>query len=247
MRALLVSPSISQRSGGLAYSVLGYGTALATQGIETTVLAATKDPKELEWFRAEAPSLRIERLSARTMLSEVIRRTRDPQQSGKSAVPSIIHVFGLLHPISTFAARVALLQHQPLVICPLGMLSKYTYQHRRTLAKAAYFRLLEYPNLRGSCVLHFQSQPELEEADWHRLNIADREYVVPPPFRSGFEPYADCRSDHVVVFLGRLDPKKNIELLLDAWSYIRKAVPDAKLVIAGVGEHRYVRRLRDRA
>src|SRR5690348_10468881 len=155
MRALLVTPSISQRSGGLAYSVLQYGVALAAQGVDTTVLAPTRHRRDLEWFRAEAPSLRVERLSTETV-TETMGWRRDKKTSANSALPSIVHVFGLLHPISTLAARVALRQQRPLVICPLGMLSKYTYEHRRTLAKAAYFRLLEYHNLRRRCVLLFQ-------------------------------------------------------------------------------------------
>lgn len=43
-------------------------------------------------------------------------------------------------------------------------------------------------------------------------------------------------SDKVIGFLGRLEPIKNPDLLIDAFAIARKKVPDAKLVVMGKGE-----------
>jgi glycosyltransferase involved in cell wall biosynthesis len=50
-----------------------------------------------------------------------------------------------------------------------------------------------------------------------------------------------------VLFLGRIEPVKNIEALLDAWPLVLAAIPQARLSIAGSGNASYVRTLRERA
>lgn len=251
MDVLIVTPSIALRSGGLAESVLGYVTALGAHGIATEVFAPACGSDDVEHFQSRAPATPLtlarglKRLphGAAPVLGRLLARRAGPA--------SIVHVFGLLNPVSTLAARVAIGIRRPLVVCPLGMLSKYTYAHSRTSAKAVYFSLLEYPNLRRAQAVHFQSEPERIEAAWHRLAGGQREYVIPPPAL----PRAPCITTHataevpapLVVFLARLDPKKNLELLLDAWSAIRAAVPGARLAIAGDGDPRYVRTLEARA
>jgi glycosyltransferase involved in cell wall biosynthesis len=50
-----------------------------------------------------------------------------------------------------------------------------------------------------------------------------------------------------VLFLGRIDPIKNLECLLDAWTLVRQKMPTAVLEIAGEGEPSYVRALHERA
>ena len=251
MDVLIVTPSIALRSGGLAESVLGYVTALGAHGIATEVFAPACGPDDVEHFQSRAPATPLtlarglERLphGAAPVLGRLLAR--------RAGSASIVHVFGLLNPVSTLAARVAIRIRRPLVVCPLGMLSKYTYAHRRTSAKAVYFSLLEYPNLRRAQAVHFQSEPERAEAAWHRLPGGQRNYVIPPPAL----PRARSITTHaaaegrapLVVFLARLDPKKNLELLLDAWPAIRAAVPGARLAIAGDGDPRYVRTLEARA
>lgn len=48
------------------------------------------------------------------------------------------------------------------------------------------------------------------------------------------------RHPHRVVFLGRDDPRKGLDVLLEAWPAIRRAVPEAELVVMGRGRPRTV-------
>lgn len=41
------------------------------------------------------------------------------------------------------------------------------------------------------------------------------------------------RHPHRLVFLGRDDPRKGLDVLLEAWPWVRSAVPDAELVVVG--------------
>jgi glycosyltransferase involved in cell wall biosynthesis len=59
--------------------------------------------------------------------------------------------------------------------------------------------------------------------------------------------FPQAKGKRIVLFLSRIDPKKGIELLLDAVALVRSEFHDLALVIAGSGDSRYEARLRDRA
>lgn len=46
-----------------------------------------------------------------------------------------------------------------------------------------------------------------------------------------------------ILFIGRLHPKKGLEILLEAWKQVSDIFPDYKIVIAGPDEGQYLRRL----
>ena len=162
----------------------------------------------------------------------------------------IVHVHGLLNPISSLSARTALRQDATVVIRPFGTLSRYTFHHRRTALKRAYFRLVERRNLREASALHFTTSTERGDADWHGIDFTGRAYVVPPPSlaRVGSSRPHQVDGDRArVLFLGRVVPVKNVECLLDAWSLVHRQCPSALLEIAGEGESAYMAALHERA
>ena len=161
----------------------------------------------------------------------------------------VVHVHGLLNPISSGAARAAINRGVPVVIGPFGTMSRYTFAHRRTVAKRMYFRAVDAPNLRRAAGLHFTTPAEREEAKWHGIDFGTRAHVVPPPYRgaraSDHRPAATASP--LVLFLGRLHPVKGVDVLLDAWPAIRATHPGARLTIAGQGTPQYEAELRSRA
>jgi alpha-1,3-rhamnosyl/mannosyltransferase len=61
-------------------------------------------------------------------------------------------------------------------------------------------------------------------------NGVDRRYVPGPPV---------TQRPPVILYVGRLDPYKNVDALLRAFSRVLHAVPQARLQIAGPPDHRY--------
>ena len=59
-----------------------------------------------------------------------------------------------------------------------------------------------------------------------------------------FQRFPVALGKQVILFMSRLDPKKNIEILLQAFVSIRRNHPTSLLVIAGDGEPHYVEALR---
>ena len=159
----------------------------------------------------------------------------------------------------------------PYVVRPLGVLNRWGMQNRRRLPKAISFRLVELPILLNAAAIHFTSEAEREEAALLDARLAKHESAViplpvalsdfsevrgqrsearrikasdPEVFRARYPKLNDRR---VVLFLSRIDRKKGIELLMDAFAMVRNQQKDVVLVIAGEGEQSYVRELRERA
>ena len=62
-----------------------------------------------------------------------------------------------------------------------------------------------------------------------------------------FVTYQRVQGKRIILFLSRIDRKKGIELLIDAFAMVRNQQKDVALVIAGEGEEAYVGELPERA
>ena len=151
---------------------------------------------------------------------------------------------------SLAAALAARLSGVPYIVRPLGILSTYGVNQRRPLLKRASFQLIERRILVNAAAVHFTSQQEWDKAEL--LGVRLRGAVVPlgvagPDASRTKAPYSVRPGQKVVLFLSRLDRKKNIEGLLAGFALVRRAHPDVVLVVAGDGPAEYARSLWHRA
>lgn len=158
-----------------------------------------------------------------------------------------VHIHALFSFMSTVAGFISMCRDVPYILRPLGTLAPYGVSQRRPWLKSLSMTLIEGPLLRRAAVVHFTSYTELEEA--RQLNFCFRSVVIPLAAQSTPEHTAEMvqeplnlsRFDHPkILYLSRLDPKKNLEGLLHAFVEVSKRVSDARLVIAGSGDVAYV-------
>ena len=247
-RVVHVMPDVSRAFGGPTFALVGYVGALREVGIAADVLAPACDAADAAWLRDAMPGSQVHLLPHRSggvfataaALGQWLRARRERYD--------VVHVHGLLHPVSSLTARAARAQGQGLVICPFGTMSRYTFRHRRRTLKRMWFGLLDRPNLVAADAIQFCTEPERDEARWLGVPLEGRSWIAPPPWRGdGGDSAPAFRDGTRVLFLGRLHPKKGIEILLDAWPAVRARIPTATLTIAGDGDAAYVASLHDRA
>lgn len=161
----------------------------------------------------------------------------------------VVHVHALFSFAPIVAAWIARNRGVPYVIRPLGVLNHYGMERRRSRLKACSVRILEGPLLRDAAAVHFTARQEQEQAE--RLGVPMRSRIVP----LGIEPMAEESAERFLaahpglgrkrlLFLSRIDRKKNIESLLQAMPLIRSAIPEVSLAICGDGDATYVRELK---
>lgn len=263
MRVLHVIPSVSPKRGGPSAALPMLMRASAAASLEVSVATTDDDgpegrvdvafdeplqrddgatyfyfPRQLMFYTVSWP--------LRSWLRRHVREF------------DVVHVHALFSFPSVAAARAAADLGVPFVIRPLGVLNRWGMENRRRTVKRASFRRLELPLIRRAAAMHYTSEREKREAEAvDPLVAATRSAIIPLPIEqpnsSGATVDAfhgrfnEANGAHVVLFLSRIDRKKGIELLLQAFADVHREFPRAVLVIAGSGEEGYVRELHAQA
>jgi glycosyltransferase involved in cell wall biosynthesis len=161
----------------------------------------------------------------------------------------LVHIHALFSFTSTIAAWAARSARVPYIIRPLGTLGEYGMRQRRPWAKELSLQVVERRLLRNAAAVHFTSNQESAEA--RNLRIPMKEVVIP----LGVEVASASRAESVglarpgpcLLFLSRLDPKKNVEGLLGAVCLLKNGMPGLRLIVAGAGSAQYVDALKARS
>ena len=246
MKILHVAPSIERAYGGPTQSLAGYISASRTVGADVDVAAPFPSIREVDVLN-DAGAGRVRTFTGYGRGSTAASPSLLRWVAAHSRSYDVVHVHGLFNFISTFAARAAIRAGSAVVIRPFGTLSRYTFEHRRGALKRPWFENLERPNLNRAAAVHFTTATERQEAEWNRLGLGNRAYVVPPPFISSSPALPGIRNRLVALFLGRLHPVKNVEALIDAWPAVRARHAHATLRVIGEGSRTYQEKLRQRA
>ena len=253
MKVLHVIPSLAQADGGPSRAIALMEVALSALGVSVET-ASTDD---------DGPGSHNGKPCDKALNENgVVRRYFAKRHDFYKAAPSfagwiedhvrdydIVHVHALFSFMPLAAARAARRSKVPYVMRPLGTLNTYGLSNRRPLLKSLSMRWIEGPALRHAAAVHFTSEDEAVQA--RTTGISMRSRVIPLGVEVATQASSIERLPHPsaarILFLSRLDPKKNAEGLLDAFALLRQSFPQATLVMAGDGEPGYVTSLKERA
>ena len=161
---------------------------------------------------------------------------------------ALIHLHGLFSFVCSVAMAAARRERIPYVVRPLGVLGRWPLR-QSAWRKKIYLSLFDQWNLKDAAAFHFTSPQEYEEASafvpkekaWlipHGISLLARLPQAREKLRHGLRlPLAS----KIALFLGRLHPKKGIDLLLSALA--RRPNLPVTLLLAGDGESTFVRDL----
>jgi poly(glycerol-phosphate) alpha-glucosyltransferase len=144
----------------------------------------------------------------------------------------VVHIHALWLWSTSIAGHASLLTRKPYVITPYGMLDAWALSQSRW--KKRVFRwLAEDRILSHAAAIHALCAPEA--AAVRKLGFGNPVVVIPPGLDIDLRSNADasCPRQPVVLFLGRLHPKKGVDILSAAFERIAWRHPAWRLVIAG--------------
>jgi len=165
----------------------------------------------------------------------------------KKSIVSQIHNFDLVHIQGTFvyptliAAKESWLAGKPFIITPRGAWDPWSLRQKR-LKKKLYFEVFERRWINRAVAIHYTTEAEKRLAN--RLGLKVPGFVVPnpvflEPLESEDAPlkfrkyWGIPENAPVILFLGRIHPKKGVGLLFSAFADLRRSLPEAWLIIAG--------------
>jgi len=231
----------ARRYGGPIVAIHGLCRALVRRGHDVTVFTTNVDGDSVSDVPLDREVL-LDGVRVRYFASSFPRLyLSGSMRKALTAIDS----FDLAHNHSVFlwptvaAARAAKRRGVPYVISPRGMLVRDLIRRRSRLAKNAWIRLIERRNFADATAIHFTSERERDDARETCIPIP-RSFIVP----NGIDllPRPDVPRDaNTVVYLGRINWKKQLERLIDA------TPRNAKLIIAGNDEENLTPKLRELA
>ena len=161
----------------------------------------------------------------------------------------LIHVHGLWMYSSLAGVRWSSRCQRPRIVSPHGMLDPWARRHsgwKKRIAGALY----EHTHLRGAACLHALSEAEVRAIRTAGLRnpvcVIPNGVDLPMGQPSSAPPWADrVEGRRVLLFLGRLHPKKGLASLIRAWARVQRdhAARDWALVVAGWDQGGHARAL----
>lgn len=129
----------------------------------------------------------------------------------------------------------------PYIITPHGMLEPWALSYK-AWKKKFYYALLEKPALNRANAIQMLASTEAQRIK--SLKLKTPFAIIPNGVhRRDFEPlvsselfyqqFPETKNKQLIIFLGRIDPKKGLDLLANAMGKIHLKFPEAHLIIAG--------------
>jgi glycosyltransferase involved in cell wall biosynthesis len=158
--------------------------------------------------------------------------------------PDIIDVQGLWNSASIFNFLYFRNNSTPYVITPRGMLEKWALQ-KSYLKKKIFYHLLEKYNINNAACIRATSL--LEAKNIRYLGFKNPIVNIPNAIQISQINFKIKKNSvkKRILFLSRLNPKKGIVELLNAWKIIQDKNLDWELVICGYDENRYKKKMLD--
>ena len=129
----------------------------------------------------------------------------------------------------------------PYFVTPHGMLEPWALAYKSS-KKRWYFSLLEKPALQRASTIHLLASTEAENI--RALNLSTPLVVVPNGIHRKdfdylsnseifYQQFPETRNKTLIIFLGRIDPKKGLDLLAKAFAKAHQIFPETYLIVAG--------------
>jgi glycosyltransferase involved in cell wall biosynthesis len=240
---------VGPKAGGPTRVLMDMTKAQAGLGYEVTVISTDRDLPS---------SSNVDQSLIRAQFAPAIRVLLFPVEFAPLLVSSamghwvkahiqgfdIVHVHGCYRYPATMAARIARLRKVPYIIRPHGTFDPFLINKssKSVWLKRLYELMFDFPNLRKAGGVHCTSVEELRTIDALKLgapgfvvsNGVDWSIYEHLPARGGFRARLGIAPEvTLLLFLGRINFKKGLDLLIPAFALLRQHHPAAKLLIAG--------------
>ncbi|HEY1687208.1 MAG TPA: glycosyltransferase [Tepidisphaeraceae bacterium] len=252
MRILHTTSSLDPIAGGVATALGRLAESQAAAGMDVTIFST--------WVTIDTEPV-AQQLRQRGVKVKLLHcrdpRSQHPQMpqilSDEFANADLIHIHGMWEEIQYWSGRIARQISKPYVIAPHGMIAPWCLK-KHNLPKRLYLRFRMKKNLDHADAIHYTSSVERDLCQSHKITAPTiveangldlTEFKTLPAtgaFRSRYPQIGDCP---IILFLGRLSPKKGLDLLIPAFA--KANIENALLVLAGPDENGYQQQLQNLA
>lgn len=228
MRSAHVSVSARSDGGGVSVAMLGLANALARNGSPVEVHAQESDATPIDGFKLP---LSIHPNSTRFPFP----RSSSLRDSLSQSTAKLFHSHGLWTYPSIAVPQASSRTGNPWIVSPHGMLDEWALRQSRWKKKIASIAF-ERRHLSGAACIHALCDAEADSM--HRFGLRNPVCVVPNgvplPGISDTEKSRKQNLPNILLFVGRLHPKKGLANAIRAWADTSASKRENwKFIIAG--------------
>ena len=256
MKILYVIANLAPRYGGPPKACFEMARAMANQGHEVSIYTTNQDgPAELKvpiespvykggveirYFPIQRPRFWGFSIPLAMALRKAIGQF------------DIVHIHSLYLFHGMIAAHYCRKYSVPYLIQPHGSLDPFLYKRHR-LRKSVMELLFEHRNIKYATAIHFTTEEEKKLAEPYifktpgivvplGLNLSEYESLLQEgTFRSR---YPKTSGKKIILFFGRLNFKKGLDILVRALAQVARIRDDVHLVLAGPDNEGYSEKVR---
>jgi len=259
MNILHIIPTLSPRAGGPTTVVIGLVKSQMKRGDKVIICTTDKDEPPIwtiipqlkkianeegiviKHFPAHTPLLISPRLFM--WLFANIRKF------------DIIHIHSIYRFPSSIAALLSRLFNKPYIIRPHGSLDPFLYRQSKysLFIKRIYEKLIDSPNLKNATYVWFTSSVEKELTSYLKLQM--NSIVIPngidfsryehlPAYGNFRKEIGVSNETKLILFLGRINFKKGLDLLIPAFAKFLSEFPNSCLAIVGPDNENYLSKVK---
>lgn len=245
MKILIILPAIGLSYGGPSKSIIELAKATGRQGIYIDIITTNADTSVSlnvplnQWIAY--PQYRIQYFPYLPF-------------SDYKVSPSLLtwlwnHIkdYDLVHTNAIFSLNITLShwfcrwQNIPYIITPRGMLEPWALSYK-AWKKQIYYRVFEQPTLQTASTIQVLATKEAEGIQPLNLKtsltqipngIHVKDFQTLPSPDLFFQKFPTTLGKHLILFLGRIDPKKGLDLLAQAFGIVHHKFPNTHLIVAG--------------
>ena len=260
MRLLFVSEVYTPWQGGAIVAIRNLMRQLVEDGNDVSIITGEKRKRWRLWgVRVEYDQeckANVYRIPAIPYPFNTMATMTIPDYAGIKKIilkekPDCIHIFSPIGIAEKIALKYAKKMHIPVVVTNHIMPENFTYNVKlpkslQNLAdKVIYEDLINFCN--QARIVTAPTKTAVTLLRKHGLqtsygvvtNGVDADYFHPgKPKAEDLNRFALNKNNQYIVYVGRLDGEKRIDLLINAMPFVLKRMPDTKLLIAGKGLQR---------
>ena len=263
MKLLSVVPSYwpAFQFGGPIFSVHNLNKSLASKGIDVTVYTTNAGLEGMVPPDREIPidGVKVTYFSFSHLLDFIGTSGWQFSLPMTRALKSTIIDFDIVYIVALWNFPIAASSYfcrkaeKPYIISPRGLLYPYTFQNR-LWKKFPYFHLIAKRDLKCASAIHYTTLDEFENCH-STLGLTNQALVIPNGIdlsefknqwkKDGFiKHYNYLSGKRLITFLGRINWKKGLDILIKSFAMLSKQMCDVHLMIAGNDDEGYGRRIK---
>jgi glycosyltransferase involved in cell wall biosynthesis len=244
MRILIITPYISPTYGGTSKAVAEIVESLASLNVEVDLVTTnangvtcleiplntwiTKNGYRVCYF----PSWhKNDLVFSHLLISWLFHHVADYD---------IVHTHTIFSPLMSFVHWICQIRKIPYLMTPHGMLDPWALAYK-AWKKKLYLNLFEKASLKSAKFIQVLATAEadcvnslgLQQSVLVPNGIHCYDFQSLPNPNIFFNKFPQIRDKTLILFLGRIDPKKGLDLLASAFAKVHQKFPQTHLIVAG--------------